>query len=398
MKYKSALEILPAELIEEIQDYIQGEYLYIPRREKKKRDVITSYQRELQKRDANIYLKVLEGTTKKELAVKYNLSQSSIRRIVLKQRKRYVMMQEKVEELIKEWGIKDTAVIQIYDSAWKIGEDYILKVYENVEDLERNLKICNLLEERGVPVAKAERTAGKEKYVLQEGKYYVLTEKLPGNNIVEFDKEFSLAGKLGQALGKLHVALADIGEKEAFWENSLLAELKGWIREVFEKRDWTDISKEEFEKVVFALETNYACLPMQLIHRDVHFGNFLFCEGEFSGYIDFDLSQKNIRIFDICYFLLGLLCEEEKRTLSLEEWIEISKRVFAGYAEHIDLSKEEVQSVPYVMEAIELLFAAWFIQCEDDICARDALRLYEFVKEQEKEIRNIFLKTKYLQI
>lgn len=397
MKYKSALEVLPAELIEEIQDYIQGEYLYIPRREKKKRDVITSYQRELQKRDANIYLKVLEGTTKKELAVKYNLSQSSIRRIVLKQRKRYVMMQERVEELIKEWGIKDTAVIQIYDSAWKIGEDYILKVYENVEDLERNLKICNLLEERGVPVAKAERTAGKEKYVLQEGKYYVLTEKLPGNNIVEFDKEFSLAGKLGQALGKLHVALADIGEKEAFWENSLLAELKGWIREVFEKNEWRDIRREEFEQIVCALEENYDKLPRQLIHRDVHFGNFLFCEGEFSGYIDFDLSQKNIRIFDICYFLLGLLCEEEKRTLSLEEWLEISKRVFAGYAEYVDLRKEELQTVPYVMEAIELLFAAWFIQCEDDICARDALRLYEFVKEQEKEIRSIFLIIKPLQ-
>lgn len=398
MKYKNATAILPAELIDEIQDYIQGEYLYIPCREKKKRDRATPYQRELQKRDANIYLKVLEGTTKKELAVKYNLSQSSIRRIVLEQRKRYVMMQERVEELIKEWGIRDTAVVQIYDSAWKIGEDYILKVYENAEDLERNLKICNLLKERGVPVAKVERTAGKEKYVLQEGKYYVLTVKLPGNNIVEFDKEFSMAGKLGQALGKLHVALADIDEKEVFWENSLLAELKGWIREVFEKNEWRDIRREEFEQIVCALEENYDKLPRQLIHRDVHFGNFLFCEGEFSGYIDFDLSQKNIRIFDICYFLLGLLCEEEKRTLSLEEWLEISKRVFVGYTKYIDLRKEELQGVPYVMEAIELLFAAWFIQCEDDICARDALRLYEFVKEQETEIRSIFLETKHLHL
>lgn len=390
MKYKSATEVLPAELMDKVQDYIQGEYLYIPRREKKNRDKETPYQRELQKRDANIFLKVLEGTTKKELAVKYNLSQSSIRRIVLEQRRRYVMMQERVEELIKEWGIEDSAVVQIYDSAWKIGEDYILKVYGNAEDWERNMKICNLLEQRGVPAAKVVRTARKERCVFQEGKYYVLTEKLPGNNIVEFDKEFSLAGKLGQALGKLHVALAEIGEQEAFWENSLLAELKGWIREVFEKRDWTDISKEEFEKVVSALETNYDCLPVQLIHRDVHFGNFLFHEGEFSGYIDFDLSQKNIRVFDICYFLLGLLCEEEKRTLSLEEWLEISKRVFAGYSEYVDLRKEELQAVPYVMEAIELLFAAWFIQCEDVICARDALRLYEFVEKHENELKIYF--------
>ena len=29
---------------------------------------------------------------------------------------------------------------------------------------------------------------------------------------------------------------------------------------------------------------------------------FLFYNNKFSGYIDFDLSQINIRIFDICYF------------------------------------------------------------------------------------------------
>ena len=83
MKYKKASDVLPAELVNTIQDYIQGEYIYIPRREKKYNSKVTAYQRELQKRDANIYLKVLEGTTKKELAERYNLSQSSIRRIIV---------------------------------------------------------------------------------------------------------------------------------------------------------------------------------------------------------------------------------------------------------------------------------------------------------------------------
>lgn len=32
-----------------------------------------------------------------------------------------------------------------------------------------------------------------------------------------------------------------------------------------------------------------------------------FQEGKFSKYMDFDLSQRNIRIFDLCYFMLGLL-------------------------------------------------------------------------------------------
>lgn len=389
MKYRKVTDILPAELVDKIQDYIQGEYIYIPRREKKTDGNVTAYQRELQKRNANIYLKVLEGMSKKELAEKYNLSQSSIRRIVLTQRKEYVEMQKKIEVLLKEWGIGEVSVSQVYDSAWQIGENYILKIYDNVEELERNITMSQLLREKGVPVAEVVPTLKNEKYVLRENVTCVLTKKLPGNNIVEFDKNFSQAKELGRALGKLHLALAEIGETEEFWENSLLAEVKGWIREVFEKRDWIDFRKEEFEKVVCTLEENYDCLPVQLIHRDVHFGNFLFHEGKFAGYIDFDLSQKNIRIFDICYFLLGLLCEEEKRVLPFEEWMKIGKQVFAGYAEHISLSEEEIKAVPYVMEAIELLFVAWFIQCEDDICARDALRLYEFVKEHEEELSKL---------
>ena len=62
------------------------------------------------------------------------------------------------------------------------------------------------------------------------------------------------------------------------------------------------------------------------------------------------------------------------------------------------INDEEIKEVPYVMEAIELLFVAWFIQCEDDTCARDALRLYEFVKEHENEMRNISSVTKNLQL
>lgn len=35
MKYKNAAEILPSELLREIQGYIEGELLYIPRSEAK---------------------------------------------------------------------------------------------------------------------------------------------------------------------------------------------------------------------------------------------------------------------------------------------------------------------------------------------------------------------------
>ena len=33
MKYKNASSLLPAALVEQLQDYLQGEYLYIPKKE-----------------------------------------------------------------------------------------------------------------------------------------------------------------------------------------------------------------------------------------------------------------------------------------------------------------------------------------------------------------------------
>lgn len=51
MKYKNALSILPEELIETIQQYVQGEYIYIPIRDRAESTRMTEYDIELQKRD-----------------------------------------------------------------------------------------------------------------------------------------------------------------------------------------------------------------------------------------------------------------------------------------------------------------------------------------------------------
>ena len=123
-------------------------------------------------------------------------------------------------------------------------------------------------------------------------------------------------------------------------------------------------------------------------HRDVHFGNFLFEGKQFCGYIDFDLSQRNIRIFDLCYFLLGLLCEEETLEITEEKWFQVLKQVFRGYMEVNELFSQELQAVPYVMKSIELLFVAWFWGQKDMKCCEDAVKLLGFVDENSEKILN----------
>ena len=162
--------------------------------------------------------------------------------------------------------------------------------------------------------------------------------------------------------------------------------MKGWVREAFAKDNWKCIEQSVFNDIVEVLEKLYDKLPVQLIHRDVHLGNFLFDNGSFSGYIDFDLSQRNIRIFDLCYFVLGLLSEEEMLDVSEGRWFDILRLFFKGYEQECKLQLEEKRAVPYVMEAIELLFAAWFVEQKDIKCAKNAVKIYKFVDKNKQKI------------
>ena len=121
----------------------------------------------------------------------------------------------------------------------------------------------------------------------------------------------------------------------------------------------------------------------------MHFGNFLFCEGNLSGYIDFDLSQRNIRILYICYFLTGLFSEETENAFTKDEWIGNVKSVIAGYESIMNLSAIEKNAIPCVMECIEILCAAYFIGLKDTKRANDAYNVFRFVQNCESDIRKI---------
>lgn len=98
---------------------MQGEYIYIPIKDREVHTNITEYALEVQKRDEHIYTNHLLGIGNIELAEKYALSESSIRRIIIKERKRFEKMKENILEILKEWNIENAEIKQIYDSAWQ---------------------------------------------------------------------------------------------------------------------------------------------------------------------------------------------------------------------------------------------------------------------------------------
>ena len=88
MGYRKAEEILPIEIIELIQQYVDGESIYIPRKPSHRQawGTGTQIKQELQRRDKRIHDEYLAGSDTAELACRYYLSEKSIQRILRMQK------------------------------------------------------------------------------------------------------------------------------------------------------------------------------------------------------------------------------------------------------------------------------------------------------------------------
>ncbi|MCS6131876.1 hypothetical protein DWV13_09570 [Clostridium botulinum] len=82
MKYAKAQDMLPEEIIKIIQEYVDGKYLYVPRKNKNHKawGENSGIKSSLKLRNNEIYKKYLNGTTINKLTQEYYLSEKSIRR------------------------------------------------------------------------------------------------------------------------------------------------------------------------------------------------------------------------------------------------------------------------------------------------------------------------------
>jgi len=84
MRYINAQDIFPDDVLAVIQQYIDGAYIYIPKKpdKHKKWGDNTRSKIETQERNKKIYAKYKSGVGVNELALEYYLSDKSIQRIV----------------------------------------------------------------------------------------------------------------------------------------------------------------------------------------------------------------------------------------------------------------------------------------------------------------------------
>jgi len=264
-------------------------------------------------------------------------------------------MNKLVLTALAEFGVHEVeSVIRIEDkNMWVIDNKYVLKTYGDLNRLERVQQINIELLQFGVPVVKFNKTHTGDLYVkVADDVYYALMDKVYGS-CIDY-KKGSYSFSLGKNMAKLHLGLKNLSSKISRPnESSLMMQLHGWILEEVTKKQ-LPIRKEIIDYCI-SFDELYQKLPKQIIHRDLHGGNILFENGELSAFLDFDINQVNARLFDVCYCMDYGKTSDEGFII----WVENFKDFLRGYNSVSEITKEELEALPYMFILIQLLSVAY---------------------------------------
>jgi Ser/Thr protein kinase RdoA (MazF antagonist)/AraC-like DNA-binding protein len=282
--------------------------------------------------------------------------------------------EQQLREILTNWDIsQDLPIRDIYitdgtkvsPGVWSVGSEYILKTDERDKIL-RNLRINKALADQGFAAAAPITTKSGADYVDDEH-IIVLSRGIPGNPLEKSDRfgenRERFGEKYGAAIAKLHIALASIEGDVEVDEVNLFRHVAEWaLPEVRRQNEqWKlGLSDEFFSDYSDAFGELFPQLPKQLIHRDPNPSNILFHGGEVSGFVDFDLAERNIRLWDVCYCATGILSEWRGVDNINELWFDVLRGILRGYDSVSPLTSAERQAVYYVICSIQQICIAYF--------------------------------------
>ena len=89
----------------------------------------------------------------------------------------------------RNWDIPCARIMKIADTAWDIDNGYVIKEYGGERELGRNIMLMEHLGKRQLPTGQIIESNRGLKYVEMEGRYFLLTRKLRGKEVLSI-KEF----------------------------------------------------------------------------------------------------------------------------------------------------------------------------------------------------------------
>ena len=282
-------------------------------------------------------------------------------RIDITKEEHMTITHKKAAEILKNWNLEDEAITDIYDegtgnkndNAFYVGEEFILKYTGNLNKLKKHTEVSKALAGIGLLSAVPVPTTDGAEYIPNGEGWFYLTRRLPGNQLVfhrfgEGDSRF-----VGEIIGQLHLALS--GLADCVSDADLLATVRDWA--LPKAKTVLGLSDEFCQGYLDTFGALYPDLPRQIIHRDPNPGNIICAEDQW-GFIDFDLAERNARIYDPCYAATAVLSETFGE--NNEKWLETYRDIICGYDSVARLSEAERRAIPYVVLANQFVCVAWF--------------------------------------
>ena len=294
-------------------------------------------------------------------------------RINLFKEEHIMVSHKKLKEVLQNWGLENEKLSDVVyaetgnvsESACYVGDNYIIKFSPNLGNAEKHISLSQAIESVGLSTATPIKTVDGKFVVASEELYFYVTKRLEGKQLkastMYFEDYMPKARFIGEIVGQLSVALSKV--EVITNQANIFKSAKEWaIPALSGKMDLPKSFVEKYEKEFGEI---YELLPQQIIHRDPNPGNIILY-GDNWGVLDFDLSERNIRIFDPCYAATAILSEsfEADNTDKLNQWIIIYKNILYGYDEVVKLSDNEWKAIPYVVITNQLISTAWFSEQE----------------------------------
>lgn len=310
--------------------------------------------------------------------------------------------EKQLREVLTNWNIEKGLSINDIDimdgskisgNVWAVGNDYILKCGDR-EKLMKNLKMSKALHCQGFDTSLPILTKTGGEY-FENKDIFILTRGLKGRPLPKSDRfghnRVKFGEQYGRSIARLHKALRLI-QKDIFPDEvNLYRNVTEWALPSVKRQNiqWSmGLDDSFFNNFIEGFGTLYDRLPKQLIHRDPNPGNILFDNGIVTGFIDFDLSEVNIRLWDVCYCATGILSEGSDE--AYEKWLEILGGILNGYDLEEKLTSEEKQAVFYVICSIQIICIAFF-ESHDMYreLAKTNRQMLQFIVKNEEKINQI---------
>ncbi|MCL2576539.1 MAG: phosphotransferase [Defluviitaleaceae bacterium] len=284
-------------------------------------------------------------------------------------------MKENLNEILRQFGFATSAETEhlrtLNNSTWSVDGAYILKQNSDKSQVEKSVIMNNFLRGEGIPVVEYLAADTGDDFIAFEDYFYTVMRKMKGEHVGAFSGDFiDRAYHAGVEIARLHKALKKFSGFAEDYNSDLIHDLKNWVSQEIESKN-IDVPREIMDSCLDFAEVYYA-LPRQLIHRDIQYGNILFDNNRLSGFLDFDLSQKNARIFDVVYFLNAILADNNfNDSDSVKQWRQLADSFLQGYHSENKLCAAEINAFHKMALSIQLIFIAWFASNQTDLIAQN---------------------------